>query len=339
MNKTLLLAIAPLALALAVVPPAAAQNKAGRNGAKFLDIGVGAREAALGTAVTALSGDASQAFWNPAGTALAADQRASATLYYGKWFADLDHSALAFGYNLGNAGTVTLGVQTFGVSGIQANRENGYTDPFLKGLVTDDNTSETYDYLDLALSATYARYFVDRLALGVTARYVNESIDGESANAVAFDFGSVYKLGFSGAQLAARLSNLGSGLTFYNQENPLPLTFSIGASAYPLNTEQARLMLSVDALKPQDNQQRVHGGAELSFYDLLFLRGGYKFGFTGSEDDGTSLRASVPFTTEAYSLGGGIQYRVSGYDLAVDYAFTQMQVVDDVHRLTLRLRL
>jgi len=338
MNKTLIYALTLTAVALPAAPSAYAQNKAGRNGAKFLDIGVGAREVALGSAATALSGDATQAFWNPAGTALEGNQKLSASLFYGDWLAGLNHSAAAVGYSFGARGTVTLGVQTFGVSDIAANRQNGYSDPFLQSLVTDENTSDTYSYRDMSVSATYARYFFDRLALGATAKYVNESIDGESASAVAFDFGSVYKLGFAGAQLAARLSNLGSGMTFYNQENPLPLTFSIGTSIYPVNTERARLMLSVDAIKPQDNNQRLNGGAELSFYDLLFLRGGYKYGFSGNEDDGTSERPAIQYTIEDYSLGGGIQYQVSGYDLAVDYAFTKMELLDNVHRLTLRIR-
>ncbi|HYE57734.1 MAG TPA: PorV/PorQ family protein [Rhodothermales bacterium] len=332
MKKTLI-----FALALMAAPAVLAQSKAGRNGGKFLDVGVGAREVGLGASATALTGDATQAFWNPAGTALQGTETLSASLFYGDWIADLKHTAAAVGYSFGNSGTVTLGIQTFGVSDIAANRQNGYSDPFLQGLVTDQNTSETYSYMDLAVSATYARYFFDRLALGATVKMVSESIDGEKASATAFDFGSVYKLGFGGAQLAARLSNLGTAMTFYNQKNPLPLTFSIGTSFYPINTQQARLMLAVDTSKPQDNNQRITGGAEVSFYDLLFLRGGYKWGYTGAQDDGTSERPAIDYTVERYSLGGGIQYAMSGYNLAFDYAYTKMDLVDNVHRLTLRI--
>ena len=71
--------------------------------------------------------------------------------------ADLDYSAASVGYNLGNAGTVTVGAQMFGISDIPANRENGYTDPILQDLVTDTNTSDTYDYQDLAVSVGYSR--------------------------------------------------------------------------------------------------------------------------------------------------------------------------------------
>ncbi len=319
--------------------PAQAQRNAGRNGATFLKVGVGAREVALGSAVSAIRNDANQIFWNPAGTALRPDQTLSATLSYGSWIGDIDYSAAAVGYNLGNAGTVTVGVQAFGLSGIPANRENGYTDPILNDLVTDGNTSDTYDYLDLALSATYSQYVLDRLSLGATAKFINESIDGESASAIGFDFGSVYDVNQSGWRIAARLNNLGTGLTFYNQDNPLPLTFSVGTSFYPVNTEQTRVMVAVDAVKPQDGQQQFFGGSEVSFFDLLFLRGGYKFNYSGTSDGGTDERDAIDTTVEKYSLGGGIQYVVSDHPVAVDYAFTSMDLLDPVHRVTLRIGL
>jgi hypothetical protein len=326
-----------LLLGLSLQQEAQAQRKAGRTGAAFLEIGVGAREVALGSAASTVTGNANSIFWNPAGTALPDDRTLSAAFSYNSWIADLEYAAAAVGYNLGASGTVTLGVQTFGISDIPANRENGYTDPILQDLVTDTETAATYSYRDLALSVSYARYFLDRLALGATFKLINETIDGVGASAVAFDFGSSYNLGLSGWQIAARLSNLGSDMTFYNQENPLPLTFSIGTSIYPINTEQTRLMLAVDTIKPLDSKQLLYGGAEVALYDLLFLRGGYKFNYSGSDDDGTSARDPIATSIEGVSLGGGIQYEISGYGVAIDYAFTQMDLLDNVHRLTLRI--
>lgn len=316
---------------------ASAQLKAGRTGAAFLEIGVGAREVALGSAASSFVNDANQIFWNPAGTALTADQRASAALSYNDWIADLSYSAAAVGYNFGGTGTFTVGVQVFGVADIPANRENGYADPQLQDLVTDTRTSSTFNYQDLAVSVGFSRYVVDRLALGASVKFINETIDSESASAIGFDFGSVYSLGFSGWRIAARLSNLGSQMTYYNQRNPLPLTFSIGSSIYPYNTEQMRIMLAVDATKPVDSQQLLYGGAELSFYDLLFLRGGYKFNYSGVSDEGTAQRDAIKTSIEGFSVGGGIQYVISDVAVAIDYAFTKMDLLNDAHRFTLRI--
>jgi hypothetical protein len=178
---------------------------------------------------------------------------------------------------------------------------------------------------------------IDRLSLGATFKVVNETIDGVNANAIAFDFGSVYSVGISGWQIAARLSNLGTDMSFFNQDNPLPMTFSIGTSIYPVNSETTRLMLAFDTIKPLDSEQLLFGGAELSFYDLLFLRAGYKFNYSGVDDGGTSFRDAIDTTIEGASLGAGIQYEISGYAVSIDYAFTQMDLLDNVNRISLRV--
>jgi len=321
-----------------IASDAMAQRKAGRNAAAFLEVGVGAREVALGSAVTTMAYDANMIFWNPAGTALSQDQKLSASFSYNQWIADISYSSAAVGYNLGNAGTVTVGVQMFGLSDIQANRQNGYTDPILVSLTTDNETSATYDYMDMAVSGSYSRYITENLSLGATAKFVNQRIDNVSGSAFAFDFGSVYHVGVANWTIGARLNNLGSKLRFYNQENPLPLTFAVGSSIYPVNNETTRLMVAVDAVKPMDSQQLVFAGAKLSFYDLLFLRTGYKLNYSGTNDGGNSLRNAVDTSVEGLSFGGGIQHTLSGYNIAVDYAYTQMDLLDNTHRITLKIR-
>lgn len=338
MNNGLRLSLLAGLLALPLLAPTAeAQRNAGRNGAAFLKVGVGAREVAMGSAVSSISNDANQIFWNPAGTALRDDQTLSASFSYGSWIGDIGYTAAAVGYNLGSYGTISAGVQAFGVSDIPANRQNGYDDPILQGQVTDTGTSDTYGFQDLALSVAYAHRFNDRLSLGATAKLVNESIDDVSATAVGFDFGSVYDIGVNGWKISARLNNLGSDMTFYNQSNPLPLNFSIGTSIYPVNTEALRVMVALDATKQQDTQQLIFGGTEVSFYDLLFLRGGYKFNYSGTSDGGTADREAIDTTIENYSIGGGIQYAISGNPVGVDYAFTSMDLLDNVHRISLRI--
>ena len=334
MMRTILMTLFLTAL---IILPADAQRKAGRNGAAFLEIGVGAREVGLGSAVSSMANDANQIFWNPAGTALGSNEQFSTAFSYTSWIADLEYGAVALGYKLPGAGTLTLGAQFFGISDIPANRQNGYVDPDLAVLVEDFETSATFDYSDIAISLSYAQYVYDKLALGATVKLINESIDGVSGSAVAFDFGSVYSIGVAGWQLAARISNLGSDIEFFTQDNPLPLSFSIGTSIYPVNSGNTRLMLSVDTIKPLDSEQQLRSGAELSFYDLLFLRGGYKFNYSGVDDGGTSARDAVNTSIEGVSLGGGIQYVVGGYAVAFDYAFTEMDLLDSVHRVSLRI--
>jgi len=132
------------------------------------------------------------------------------------------------------------------------------------------------------------------------------------------------------------LSNLGGDMKFFDYYFSLPLAFSIGSSIVPFQLdEQASLMLSVDAIKYQDGPQYFFAGGEITIMDILSIRGGYKFNYSGTEDEGTRQRPKLSTTLEGASFGAGVKVPVSGYDIRVDYAFTTMDLYDGVHRVSL----
>jgi hypothetical protein len=313
----------------------AQQRKAGLTGMGFLKVGVGARPVSMGSAATSISGDVNQMFWNPAGMALQ-EHKYQATFSYNQWIADISHNAAGFAYNLGSLGTIGVGFVSFGVSDIPANRQRGFTDPDLERLVTDGATSATFDYMDVLVQVSFARYFFDRLALGVNFKYINQSIDDQSVGVLAFDMGSVYKIGVANWKIAARMSNLGTDYTYYNITNMIPLTFSIGTSAEPVQTDIGSLMLAFDAIKPQDSPQYYNIGGEWSFMNTISLRAGYKLNFSGTKDEQTEDRPSVFNTIEGFSFGAGVNVDVSNMNLQIDYSMTQMEILDNVHRISVR---
>src|SRR5574341_1092789 len=242
-----------LLMAVAIMIPVlghAQVRKTGKTGLAFMKVGVGARQVALGSAATSLRDDASQMFWNPAGVALS-EGKTQLMFMYNKWIADLGHYAAGVTHDFGSLGTFGAGYIGFGKSGIPADRD-----------VSDTETAETYDYFDAALQVTYAKKFTDRLALGLTVKFINESIDNQSAGAFAIDFGSAYQIDFHNITIGARVNNLGSDVKFYNQTWPIPLVFSFGASADLVQAENHKVMLAVDATKPQDAEQLFFTGGE-----------------------------------------------------------------------------
>jgi hypothetical protein len=332
--------IAVLLLALCATFVDAQTRKSGINSAAFLKVGVGARQAALGSAVTSMNEDATNMFWNPAGVALK-DQSAQAAFTYNNWIGGLSQEAVAASYNWTDVGTIGIGFQSFGISGITADRDNGYLDPLLQSQVTDMNTTSTYDYQDLLLQATYSRYITDYLTLGVSVKYIHEKIDDVGAGTVGFDLGSVYNIGVLGWSIGARINNLGGDMKFYDYASPIPLTFSIGTSLAPVDQGITRWMLALDIVKPQDGQQYYYAGTELGFNKTFFLRAGWKFnyswfGLSGSGiDDGTSLRAPVQTSLERGSFGAGVRVPFDTYVINVDYAYTVFSALQDVHRFTI----
>jgi len=332
--------IAVLLLVLCAPVTDAQTRKAGINSAAFLKVGVGARQIALGSAVTSLNGDATNMFWNPAGVALN-EGTAQVSFTHNNWIAGLSQEALAASYNLADIGTIGVGFMSFGISGIPADRDNGYSDPLLQSQVIDMGTSSTYDYQDLLLQLTYSRYITDFLTLGATVKYIHEKIDDQGASAVGFDIGTIYNIGVLGWSIGARINNLGSDMKFYDYASPIPLTFSIGTSMVPVETGMTRWMLALDVVKPQDGTQYYYAGTELGFDKTFFVRGGWKinyswFGLIGSGvDDGTTLRQPIQTSLERGSLGAGIRVPVDEYTVSFDYAYTVFVSVDNVHRFTI----
>jgi hypothetical protein len=332
--------IAVLLLALGAALADAQTQKAGINSAAFLKVGVGARQVAIGSAVTSMNGDATNMFWNPAGVALK-DESAQASFTYNNWIGGLSQEAVAASYNWIDVGTIGIGFQSFGISGIQADRDNGYADPLLQSQVTDVNTTSTYDYQDLLVQATYSRYITEYLTLGASVKYIHEKIDDAGAGAVAFDLGSVYNIGILGWSIGARINNLGGDMKFYNYASPIPLTFSIGTSLAPVDAGITRWMLALDIVKPQDGTQYYYAGTELGFNKTFFVRAGWKFnyswfGLTGSGiDPGTTYRAPIQTSLERGSFGAGVRVPFDTYVINVDYAYTVFSVLQDVHRFTI----
>jgi hypothetical protein len=313
----------------------AQDRKAGLTGAPFLKVGVGARTTSMGSAATAFYQDVTQMFYNPAGMTLK-DQTMQATFSYNRWIADISHNAAGVSYNLEDIGTIGVGFILFGLSDIPADRDKT-TNPDLLPFVTDQGTSSTYNYTDLALQVSFGRYVMDRLALGITAKYISQTIDGEGASAIAFDFGSVYHIGVLDWTIAARFNNLGSDIKYYDIAFGLPLQFTIGTALAPYEDDMNKIYLAVDATKPQDGPLYFFSGLEYTLMKMVSVRGGYKFNYTGTDETPGFGKSAVNTTIEGFSAGAGFKTTLNDWAIGLDYSYTQMDLLDAAHRITLTI--
>lgn len=343
MSKWRFTAVLALSLLLFGQSADAGVRKSGLTGAAFLKIGVGARAVALGSSYTTVTGDVNQLFYNPAGISL--DSGASqVTLFYNQWIADLSHSAVGFTKDMGDLGTLGIGLVTLGLGDIPSDRD-AVPDFVLAAGTFEPNDTETsgaYDYRDMALGVSWSRSVSDRLDLGVTGKIITQSIDGEGATAFAADFGAIYKIGFNNTRIGARINNLGSDLTFYDIAAPLPLIFSVGASMDVVDTEGTKVTILADATKPQDAEQLIFSGVEIGLFNMLQVRTGYKLNYQSIEnekvDETTGATFDAPTTEEGFSAGLGVDVPVPGFDVTVDYAYTDFGIMDAVHRISVSVQ-
>lgn len=313
--------------------PLAAQQ--GSTAAQFLKIGVDARAAAMGEAAVASASDVSALFWNPAGLARASNF--SVLISHTSWIDDLSHNFIGI--------TVPLGDHAFGAS--LTSLSMGETE--ITTLEQPQGTGSFYDASDFALGISYARRMTDRLLIGVSAKYVRQSIVNEVATGLAFDVGTSLDVGIGGLRLAMAFTNYGTGMRmegddlvipYYpgpastpikafleTREFPMPTNFRIGVAfelvgqrSFLLPSESSTMILAVDGNHPIDAVERGNVGVEYSWNQMIALRAGYKY----------------RYPEQGWSYGGGVQMETGSTHVTIDYALTQFGVLDSVHRFTVQ---
>ncbi len=238
-------------------------SKAGTAGFQFLKIGVGAREAALGEAVTSLTNNANAVFWNPGALPLIRQRQIYFT--HNEWIAGSTHDAVAL--------AVPVGSFVFGLSAaslaIEEFEETTVLEP--------EGTGRMVSAGNLLLGIAAARRFTDRLTVGVQMKYVHENLDEQSFDNMLFDVGALYYTGFRQLRLGFSLQHFGADMKILRQSFRMPLLFRLSAADDLISSPNYRLTAAIDLVHPTDNVEWVNAGLELELLSLISLRGGYRY--------------------------------------------------------------
>ncbi|HOT98766.1 MAG TPA: PorV/PorQ family protein [bacterium] len=283
--------------------------KTGSGGLQFLKIGVGARESAMGEAVTGAVKDVSAVFWNPAGLAYAT--RYQAAFSHNAWLVNSKQMAAA----------VAIPFKTFSIA---VSALSFTIEDFEETTVTHpEGTGRMVSAGDAMIGLAAARMFTDKLSIGGQLKYVNEKLDEYSLDNVLFDVGALYYTGFRHLRLAFALQHFGPDMKIVDQTFRTPLLFRLNATDELFQNAEMALTAGVELVHATDNVEVVNLGTELQLRNLLYLRGGYRF----NTDEG-KLACGFGLVTPA----------MAGVTLKIDYAFVQSELVfADVHRFSVGL--
>ena len=280
----------------------------GTTGAQFLKVGVGARPLAMGGAFSALADDANAINWNPG--ALAESKQKNVTASYNSLFQDQSQGFVGYANPLkDDMGTLGVGLNYLTVSKIEKR-------------ATDTETADsTFSNENFALSLSYARSEVKKgLSLGGSIKFVRTALDSFSGNAVALDFGALYKTPVENLTTGVSVRNMGTKIG----PDPLPLTLK-GGAAYKLFDRKLALAADIDWLAV-DQRAYLGLGAEYWLQKILAIRAGYQFG-RGQDQLGNRTLLGV-------GLGLGLQLE----RFSLDYAFVPFGNLGDTHRMTVGMR-
>jgi len=316
-------------------------SKTGTTAASFLEIGIGASANAMGGAFVGLSNDASALYWNVSG--ITNTERFEAIVVHTDWIADtkLDYAALVI--PLGEFGN-------FGFSFTSLSME----DMKVTTVEQPDGTGEYFSSSNLAIGLSYAKKLTDRFSVGITAKYIKESIWHMTSSGFAFDAGTLFKTDLLGGMtIGAVMSNFGTEMrlegrdaryTIRVDENKqgsndniptniemdswdLPLHFQIGVSTYAINTDDYKLNISTDAVIPNNDYQSLNVGAEFIFLNVFYVRGGCNSLFLQDAEGGLS-----------FGVGVNSNMLLSTAEVNFDYAFRDFGNLTNVHSFSLGIK-
>jgi len=306
-----------IVLALFLLLPLSAEGaqifeKVGTLGGQSLKIGVGARAAAMGDAYTAVSDDATAVYWNPAGIARLSGQ--SITLNHASWPANILFDQGAYVFNI----KWIPGMLGVNVRALTMSRD------IVRTTYLPEGTGETFDAGEWAYGLTYARALTDKFSAGISVNYVQTGLDDVKGSSTTFDFGTLYDVGVLGAKIGMSIQNVGSDMTFIDEKVKMPVFFRVGGSFDVAQMGENRLLAAAEFTHPPDNSEKLNLGAEYSFHDYLFLRGGYK----------------LNYDTEGLCAGFGVKFPltiVKSSVARIDYAYQDMDFLGGTHRVSLNL--
>jgi hypothetical protein len=274
---------------LVVLSFAVKAHAVGEAGAQFLKIGVGARACAMGEAFAAVADDPTTIYWNPAGLKHVKGIQIAGMQNF--WFMDMSYQYLAGSFSTPFGG---LGV---GLAYSSSGKIPRYED--------FEKTGE-YSASDAAATVGYANSFAF-LSYGVSLKATRQNIDSFNATGFAGDIGLLLVppiVSFLKAGVAVQ--NIGPGIKFISQADPMPLNFKGGVSV-----KLGPVLVAADVNQPMDNKLRFNAGTEVGIKNLLFLRGGYN-------------------TANSFSAGLGIRWM----KLGIDYSFTPYKDINPSHRIS-----
>lgn len=204
----------------------------------------------------------------------------------------------------------------------------------MKHTTVDNEVLGDVSAKDIAVGGTFTYTLSDKIAGGVSAKFVSSSLAGYNSIGVAVDLGVNYLNPDLGLSLSAVARNLGGQLKAYEDDfEKLPFDLQLGVSKR-LGESPLRFSVTMTRLHDWDDKFINHFifGAEAFLSDNIWLGGGINP--RRSDDMKISDGESESSHGAGFSLGGGLQldrfklqvaygkYHVSASSLIINVTYT-----------------
>lgn len=287
-------------------------RKTATAGFVFLELPVSARTTGLGEAGITLSDlNSDGVFVNPAICGFT-NRTHNVSFFYSPYFAEIKQYATSYSFN-SNLGVFSVGALMFDYGTMPKTQK-----------VAGQRVYEiigTFSSRSLAFLLSYSRMLTDKFSFGISLKYVNEKIDIYSADNVLLDGGVLYYTGLGSLRIGATIQNFGTDAKFINDPFKMPAVLKLGAATEIFGdfNSDYRVTTLMEAIHPNDGDERLNTGLELSWKNIFSIRGGYKFFYD----------------EETYSFGIGINGEPS-IPVSFDISISNYGRLGNILRLTLQ---
>lgn len=318
-------------------------DNAGTSSANFLKIGVGSRAEAMAGAYVAQANDVSSIFWNVG--SLAHLRTREVMVSRTDWILDVNLVSVAANLPLGDNGGLGASVHVLSMDRIEETTPSA-----------PEGTGITFPAGNLALGLAYSQRLTDRFSIGVMGKYVNETVANSRASGFALDFGTLYQTDFRGMKIGMSIAHFGTKMRLEGREQllrvdidtglganpddtparleteawPMPLVFRFGVAMDVFRMEQQALVANVDYFDYRDVAPGFSVGGEYSFNNLFFLRGGIRALTNADNIDDAEAKDFFP----TFGAGLDLKYPGQAYRLRLDYSYSDLGRLSEVHRFT-----
>jgi hypothetical protein len=318
------LIVGVLAMLLSIPQPVVADG-AGTYLAAFLEVDGGTRQMGLGGAFTGMGDDAMTIYYNPAGLRFLKGSEIHFST--SSWPAGLSYQHMAYGFKH----SVVPGY--FGISWTimqmgPFTEKTEYYDPESPFGI---GTLENVDAGDMAFGGSYAWEFAEGLSVGGTFKWYHLAMADAFSEGVCGDIGVLYDTRFRNLRIGAAVQNVGpsnrwagTGIgTGFGEYYPMPTVYRAGASIRVFDIVTHRLSVAADYKRPRGGDNQLHFGGEYTFNRgkmFAYGRAGYRYGY---DEEGLTFGLGFKFPNSSES------------DIRLDYAFVDMENLEDVNRFSL----
>ncbi len=301
-------------------------QKVGTTSVQTLKVPMSVRAIGMGNAYCAAADDIQSVFWNPAG--LIYLDRTAAIFTHINMPADIQLNSMAVAHSLGPNGVVGFHLLAMNTD-----------DMPVRTITRPEGTNENFIAYDIVGGVSYARRLTDRFTFGFNLRIINSGLEEEKYTGLLADIGGLYQTALRSLRLGFSVQNFGQDIDYSGtysdykdqgrrdrespQDNdytaaPPPTIYRLGASGNlfaltgiekPDNWDG---VISFEMNHPNDNREKLNFGLELTFMDMISMRGGHKL----------SYKNTYGYDEERWTAGLGLKIPLpSGRNVRLDYAY------------------